>query len=558
MVRASSEIVHRFADGLRRNPVLLYVILGLATLLVYSGVTHHEFIRYDDSPYVTRNIHVNTGLTLNNVAWAFTTFEQSNWHPITWLSHMVDCQLFGLNSGSHHVINVLFHLANALLLFFLLQKATGAVWRSFLVAALFALHPMNVETVAWVAERKSLLSTLFSLLTIAAYGWYVQRPDIKKYLVVVLAFLLALLSKPMAVSLPLVLLFLDYWPLERYANLPFGQKWLRLSLEKLPLLMMSAASSAVTVIAQRSGSSLMGISAVPLGLRLENAIVSYGTYIGKTFWPVNQSVFYPFPEHFLPWPQVAASVFVMLGITVAVWYLRRARYLVMGWCLFVATLIPVIGLVQVGGQSMADRYVYIPYIGLFIMIAWGMADAAKATNFSPLVPAVAGPLLILTLGIATTRYLQCWENGSKLFARASIVARQPSCPIEEGLADAAIDAGKYDEAYSHAAAACTLVPTFPVCHFNMARILLDRNQLRDALQQYELAATYASEKDMALASLIYSGAISIELGDYEEANYVLASALKIDPANSQALQLRQMVIDRSGNENHHAVYAGPR
>src|SRR6266568_4031652 len=287
MVRASSEIVHRFADGLRRNPVLLYVILGLATLLVYSGVTHHEFIRYDDSPYVTRNIHVNTGLTLNNVAWAFTTFEQSNWHPITWLSHMVDCQLFGLNSGSHHVINVLFHLANALLLFFLLQKATGAVWRSFLVAALFALHPMNVETVAWVAERKSLLSTLFSLLTIAAYGWYVQRPDIKKYLVVVLAFLLALLSKPMAVSLPLVLLFLDYWPLERYANLPFGQKWLRLSLEKLPLLMMSAASSAVTVIAQRSGSSLMGISAVPLGLRLENAIVSYGTYIGKMFWPVN-------------------------------------------------------------------------------------------------------------------------------------------------------------------------------------------------------------------------------------------------------------------------------
>jgi tetratricopeptide (TPR) repeat protein len=228
---------------------------------------------------------------------------------------------------------------------------------------------------------------------------------------------------------------------------------------------------------------------------------------------------------------------------VAVWYLRRTRYLVMGWCLFVTTLIPVIGLVQVGSQSMADRYAYVPYIGLFIMVAWGIGDAVP-TKVLPSVAAVAGPLLLLALAITTTRYLQFWQNGSTLFTRASIVAEHPSCLIEEGMADAALDAGRYDEAYRHAAEACTLSPTFAVCHFNMAQILLKRNQLRDALQQYELAATYASEKDTALASLIYSGAISIDLADYEEAEYVLASALKIDPMNSQALRLRQMVIDR--------------
>ena len=221
-------------------------LLVLATLLLYGRVTHHEFV-WDDSAYVTKNIHVSTGLNLGNVVWAFTSFHQGNWHPLTWISHMADCQLFGLNSGPHHFVNVVLHAVNVLLLYWLLQRATGAVWRSFLVAALFAAHPLNVETVAWVAQRKSLLCTLFSLLTVAAYGWYVRRPDWKKYLVVAAAFSLALMSKPMAVSLPLVLLLLDYWPLERYDDLPFRRKWVRLSMEKLPLLLMSAASSSVTM-----------------------------------------------------------------------------------------------------------------------------------------------------------------------------------------------------------------------------------------------------------------------------------------------------------------------
>src|SRR5208282_2262641 len=261
----------------------------------------------DDRPYVTKNIHVSTGLNLGNVVWAFTSFHEANWHPLTWISHMADCQLFGLSSGPHHLVNVALHAVNVLLLFLLLQRATGAVWRSFFVAALFAVHPLNVETVAWVAQRKSLLCTLFSLLTIAAYGWYARRPDWKKYLVIIAAFALALLSKPMAVSLPLVLLLLDYWPLERYEDIPFRRKWARLSIEKLPLFLMSAASSVVTMIAQRSGGAVAVESLLPLSVRLKNAIVSCVAYLGKIFWPAKLAVFYPHPEHSLPWFDVLAA-----------------------------------------------------------------------------------------------------------------------------------------------------------------------------------------------------------------------------------------------------------
>src|SRR5208282_4275488 len=333
--------------------MLLGALLVFATMLLYSCVRHHEFLDFDDSQYVTKNIHVSTGLKFDNVVWAFTTFYAANWHPLTWLSHMMDCQLFGLNSGSQHLVNVALHAANVLLLFLLLRRATGAVWRSFLVAALFAVHPLNVETVAWLAQRKSLLSTLFSLLTIAAYGWYVRRPGWKKYLVVVVAFSLALMSKPMAVSLPLVLLLLDYWPLERYEDLPFRRKWVRLSIEKLPLLAMSAASSALTMAAQRSGGAVADTSVLPPSLRLGNAIVSYVAYIGKMFWPAKLAIFYPHPQHSLPWSDVIAAAVILVAITMSVLYFHRARYLAMGWFLFGIMLVPVIGIIQVGRQGMA-------------------------------------------------------------------------------------------------------------------------------------------------------------------------------------------------------------
>ena len=539
--------LERLSGALRQRPMLLGVVLVLGTLLLYGQVVHHEFLDFDDGPYVTQNIHVSTGLNRGNVAWAFTTFQEGNWHPLTWLSHMVDCQLFGLRSGPPHLVNVAMHAANVLLLFWLLQSATGGVWRSFFVAALFAVHPLNVETVAWVAERKSLLCTLFSLLTIAAYGGYARRPGWKKYLVVVGAFALALMSKPMAVSLPLVLLLLDYWPLERYEELPLRRRWARLLMEKLPLFLMSAASSAVTIVAQRSGGTVVGISALPLSVRLENTIVSYVAYMGKTFWPAKLAVFYPHPEHSLPWPDVVAAAVILAAITMAVLYFHGVRYLAMGWFLFVVTLIPVIGIVQVGHQAMADRYAYIPCIGLFIIIAWGLSDVVTAAAIPRAVPAVAALCLIflVALSAATTRYLPYWQNGVELFTHARIIAVQPDPSLEEGLADALVSAGRFDEAFPHYREACVLRPNFAYCHYHMAEILLTRHQLRDALEQYQLAGRLTDRKDMVISCLINSGEILMDSGDYDSAEIEFAAALQIDPSNNTAAQLHQRAINRS-------------
>ena len=544
----STSPLERLIDDLRQKPILLGATLVLATLLLYGPVTHHEFV-WDDGLYVTKNIHVNTGLNLGNVVWAFTSFHAGNWHPLTWLSHMADCQLFGLNSGPHHFVNVALHAVNVLLLFWLLQRATGAVWLSFLVAALFALHPLNVETVAWVAERKSLLSAFFSLLTIAAYGWYARRPDWKKYLVVAAAFVLALMSKPMAVSLPLVLLLLDYWPLERYEGLPFRRKWVRLSLEKLPLLLLSAASSAVTMVAQRSGSAVADASVLPLSVRVENAIVCYVAYLGKTIWPARLAVFYPHPGHSLPWSEVIAAAVILVAITMAVLYFHRARYLGMGWFLFVTTLIPVIGIVQVGFQAMADRYAYIPCIGLFIIIAWGLGGIVTANAIPQVVPGVAALCLILAFAAATSRYLPNWQNDVKLFTQARIVASRPDFVIEEDLADAMRDAGRYDEAFQQYKEECISFPNYAPCHFNMAEILFNRHQLQDALEQYQLAENLTDRKELRLACLIASGEVLLELGDYETAEMMFAAALQIDPNNSTTLQLRQRAFNQRSSKN---------
>jgi protein O-mannosyl-transferase len=545
----SSHLYERFIAELRQKPILLGALLVLVTLLLYGDVVHHEFLAFDDGPYINRNIHVSTGLNRGNVIWAFTSFHEANWHPLTWISHMADCQLFGLHSGAHHLVNVALHATNVVLLFLLLQWATGAVGRSFWVAALFAVHPLNVETVAWVAQRKSLLSMFFSLVTIAAYGWYVRRPGWKKYLLVVVTFSLALMSKPMAVSLPFVLLLFDYWPLERYEDLPFRRKWLRLFLEKLPLLLMSAASSAVTVAAQRSGGAVADASALPLSVRMGNALVSYVAYVGKTVWPANLSVFYPHPERSLPWSDAVASAFILVAITVAVLYFHRTRYLAMGWSFFLITLLPVIGVVQVGRQAMADRYAYVPCVGLFIILVWGLSDLVVATAIPRVLPSWAALCLIAVSADATARYLSYWQNGVTLFTRAAIVSGRPDPAIEEALADALTSAGRYDEAYQHYGETCVLRPDYAFCHYNMAEILFNRHQLRDALEQYQLTVRLTDSKDMALSSLINSGEILLDLGDNQTAEMRLAAALRIDPHNNSALQLRQRALNRMGGES---------
>jgi len=541
--------LERFAAEIRQRPILPGALLVLATFALYWQVGRHEFLVFDDQPYVTNNIHVNTGLNLQNEAWSFTTFQEGNWHPVTWLSHMADCQWFGLRAGPHHLVNVAIHAANVLLLFLLLLRGTGALWRSLFVATLFAVHPLNVETVAWVAERKSLLCMFFSLLTIGAYGWYVLHPDRKKYLVIVVAFAMALMSKPMAVSLPLVLLLLDYWPLDRRPDLESRRRWETLLLEKLPLVFMSAISCAVTMVAQREGGTIADPTVLPLFVRIENAIISYVAYLGKTVWPSKLSVFYPHPVRPWPWLDIIAAAAILTAVTIASLRFQRIRYLAAGWFLFVITLVPVIGFVQVGSQSMADRYMYLPGVGLFIIMAWGLWDVASAVAMPRVIPVLVALGAIAALIVATTLYLPYWQNGVKLFTRAAAVAGAPDFTIEEALADAFALRGLDGDAYKHYAAACTLSPRFPLCHYNMSEILFNHHQLRDALEQVQIAGTLTGNRDLALSCLIDSGEILLALGDYQTAQARLAAALQIDPGNEAALRLQRLAIDQ-GRSGH--------
>ena len=544
--------VHRadqLIDDFRQKPLLLAALLLLAVVLLYSPVSHYGFIQFDDFAYVSMNPHVRTGLNSANLRWAFTTFEVANWHPVTWLSLMLDCQIFGLDAPAHHLVNVALHAANVLLLFFLLQRGTGAVWRSFFVATLFAVHPLNVETVAWVAERKSLLCTLFSLLTIAAYAWNVRRPTWKRYLLVIAAFALALMSKPMAVTLPLALLLLDYWPFERYSGVPFLRKWWSLAIEKLPLFLMSAASAVMTMVAAHAGGAFAETAALPILFRIENAALSCVAYIGKTFWPARLSIFYPFPQFPLPLPNVIASIALLAAITLAVLYFHRSRYLVVGWMFFLITLIPVIGIVQVGRQAMADRYTYVPCIGLFVIIAWGLAELASASRTARVIAPIAALCFLIALATATTRYLNYWQDGVKLFTHASEVAVRPDLAIEEALADALVPAGQIDAAFQHYSNACELNPAYASCHYYMAEILYHRRQLQDALEQYQLAAKLAGNREMALSSLINSGRILLSLGDYHAASTNFAAALQIDPGNHQAAILSRQALSLESNQS---------
>lgn len=355
----------------------VYALLAAVTLAVYAQVHDFEFVNVDDPIYVTDNPQVQAPLSATGVAWAFTNAHSGNWQPLTWLSHMLDYQVFGLRAGGHHLVNVLFHVLNALLLFEVLRRMTrddassDGLWRSAAVAALFALHPLHVESVAWVAERKDVLSTLFWLLTMAAYLGYVRRPSYGRYAWVLAAFALGLMAKSMLVTLPCALLLLDYWPLRR------ARRASRLVAEKAPLFALSAAFSAVAVMAQHRGESLMSLEAYPLRWRAANAVVTYVHYLRETVWPTGLAAYYPHPKSALPLWHVAAAGVAILALTVlAVHWRKRRPYLLVGWLWYVGTLVPVIGLVQIGTQGMADRYTYVPSIGVFIALVWGLAELA--------------------------------------------------------------------------------------------------------------------------------------------------------------------------------------
>jgi tetratricopeptide (TPR) repeat protein len=407
------------------------MFLGALLFLLVAGIflpaVSHDFITYDDPVYVTENAHVKGGLTWANVEWAFHSTEASNWHPLTWLSHMADCQVFGLHPWGHHLTSVLLHATNAVLLFAALRLMTGALWRSLLVAALFGLHPLHVESVAWVSERKDVLSTIFWMLVLWAYARRAQvarargRSAPVFYGLALLFFALGLMCKPMLVTLPCVLLLLDYWPLRRWEATSAAARWALLA-EKIPFFALSAAASAVTLLAQGSGGAVSSTEDFPWPVRVANALIAYCRYLGRCFVPAKLAVFYPFfPEQPPLWEPLLAGA-LLAGVTAAAVALTRRRpYLLVGWLWFAGTLMPVIGLVQIGGQSMADRYTYVPLIGVFIMAAWAAGDATASWPHRRRVRSLGAGAVLVVLAAMTTRQLSFWKDGASLFRHALAV-----------------------------------------------------------------------------------------------------------------------------------------
>lgn len=513
-------------NSVSQTKLLIVLLLVAATLVAYEPVRKYEFSDYDDDRYITNNPRIQQGLSRDNIVWALTATEVANWHPLTWLSHMTDCQLYGLNAPGHHLTSLIFHLINVILLFFVLHEMTGAVWRSALCAALFALHPLNVESVAWIAERKNVLSTMFWLLVMWAYVSYAREPGWKRYLLVILLFIMGLMSKPMLVTLPCVLLLLDYWPLgrlERWRNgsqlndqscsteqdfdqgelrsrtsksnsLIPGQTLFHLMLEKVPLFLLAAASSAITIKAQRLDGALNPV-VLSFSTRAANALVAYASYIYKMIWPTRLAVFYPHPGASLPRWQVILSALALASISALVWRGReRFRYLPVGWLWYLGTLVPVIGLVQVGNQAMADRYAYVPLIGLFIIIAWGLADLTRHLSFrKQLLVGVAASVMLIALLIATRRQVSYWQNGITLFARALAVTDNNAI-AHNNLGAVLVREGRLAEGLEHLYAAVTINPQYDTAYTNIAvtlyrqgAIMQEQNRRQEAINLYRQA-----------------------------------------------------------------------
>ena len=440
----------------------------VATVATYYPARNHPFLHFDDSKYVTANPQVQNGLSWSTAEWAFTTYDASNWHPLTWLSHALDCEIFGLDPAGPHAVNLLLHLINMLLLFWLLERATGMAGRSAMVAGLFALHPINVETVAWVAERKNLLSMLFLLLALAAYRWYAKQPGAGRYLLIAFLFVLGLMAKPQVITLPFLLLLWDYWPLQRMtlrtqadareaAALYPARSFLQLVVEKLPLLAISAISAVITVKAQQAGSSVQSLIKFPFSLRLENAIVSYARYIAKASWPSPLSPLYPFPRTAPPVWQLLAALAVLLAISGLVFAGRKYRYLTVGWLWFLGTLVPMIGLVQVGVQAMADRYAYLSFIGLFVMVCWGVAELADARRFSRAWVTGASAALLLVLAGVTRHQLAYWSDEASLWTH-TIQTTTDNYVAEDNLGTTLLERHDMDEAIVHFRRATAIEP----------------------------------------------------------------------------------------------------
>src|SRR6266567_568580 len=435
-----------------RMNFLIAGALAIVTLAIYAQVIGHQFITLDDPTYIQENPMVNRGVTGAGLVWAFTTFYATNWHPLTWISHMIDCQLFGTFAGGHLLVNALIHVANTLLVFWFLLRTTHARWSSALVAALFALHPLHVESVAWASERKDTLSTFFGLLSLIAYVRYAEAPSIRRYAWVAIMLALGLLAKPMLVTWPFVMLLLDYWPLRRFdltSRREVATKLWPLLREKIPLFALVAVSAVVTSVAQSHLGAVRTFTQFPIAPRLSNVLVSYAKYLLLAFWPNDLAVFYPFPKGGIPAWQIIGAALLLIAITAFCFFQRKIRpYLIVGWLWFLGTLIPVIGLVQAGGQTMADRYFYIPSIGLFIALVFGLADVAKSWRVAPSLSTGIAFGVLLTFATLTNAQIHRWRDSFTLFEH-TLAVTPPNRLIEYDLGLAFAESNRYDEAAPH-------------------------------------------------------------------------------------------------------------
>ncbi|PYQ43376.1 MAG: hypothetical protein DMG99_06770 [Acidobacteria bacterium] len=535
-----------------KRRLVISLLLALVTLALYNPVTQMGFVKVDDPAYVTANRNVQNGLTWKTMRWAFVSTDAANWHPLTWLSHALDYQLFHLKAAGHHYDSLLLHALSVVLLFLFLESITGYAGRSMAVAALFAVHPMNVESVAWISERKNVLCTVFFFLGLYVYQWYVTHPELKRYFAVVVTFALALMAKPMAITFPCVLLLLDYWPLRRL-NLRTSDageltdrtrsvSWLLL--EKLPLLLLSVASGIITVIAQKGGGALRTEYGLPL--RLGNAAISYARYIGKAFWPSKLAALYPFPRNGVPTWQVAAAALLIVSISCAALFLTKKRYLAFGWFWFLGTLVPVIGLVQVGEQSMADRYAYIPFVGLFIAVVWGLADWASIRKISPSYLALAVTIWTFALALCAHAQMKYWANTKDLWSHTLQVTGS-NFVAEDNLGAELLEEGKIEAARERFQAAININPKDPFSQLNIGVCDKQMGNLQSAAEHYQAALKLSVDPNVRAAAFSNLGSLYRRLHEYQAARGNYEAALRINPESAMPLIGLGLVAYKTGD-----------
>ena len=539
----------------QKTTMIICVGLALATIVAFEPVRHNGFVDLDDIAYVTDNPQVNGGITWKSVSWAFTAVHSANWHPLTWLSHMLDCQLFGLNPLGHHLTSLFFHAANTLLLFLILKKMTGSVWQSAFAAAAFALHPLHVESVAWVSERKDVLSGLFWMLIILLYVRYAQRPSIGRGILVFLVFGLGLMAKPMLVTLPFVLLLLDYWPLDRLqreqkiagdspqsdlvkVNYQKSSPW-HLFVEKIPLFLLAAASSVITFIAQQSSGAMVQDN-LPFSLRSANAVVSYARYINKLVYPSHLAVFYPFKELML-WQMIVSSI-ILTGISLCVIYASRRRFLTVGWLWYLGMLVPVIGLVQVGLQGMADRYTYLPSIGIFIMAAWGIPELLGRWPYRKIALGASAGLILGALLICTRLQLRCWQDTFTLYDH-TLAVTEDNFVVQRHYGNTLARLGRLDEALAHLSESLRINPRCLDARNDVGMVFLAQGNGDKAIECFNDVLRLKPDYPNAHINL---GLALAAQARYDQAIEHFAMALQVKPNLSDVYYYLGLAYDRLG------------